>query len=512
VVSKIINIVSVVLLLAALAAFAAARPIPATVEQETKLVSYEHEGRFDYTIHLKPSYLYGPAPVEPPAPPEAVSYPSQIVNDIAMSFTYEGTAGTAGRAEIKAVLENPGIWSKTVTLVPASSKSGSFTINFPFDIAAFDKIYDTIDSEIKINSFSRRVTIVATFTVGTSTFIQSLPVEIRENLIVIDGDLFQSQGGATGRFDYTLSLKDNSLYDTGALRAPAVVVYKAPVSTAILKPGQTVFTSMIDSMETSFNYQFRSDNQVNKVTSDVQVSAKLRAAGAEDAEIWSRDFPLMTATRSGAFTVSFPLDLDGYLDLLDKIRKETGTSAESNSIIVTAQVHTMADTAAGPVDETFTQTLTGVLKGTTIEWDKELTKNQPDAIVSSQTVANPARYLRMSAGTVKSLTGILLVIFSLLFLAVLVWRFMFRPKTAAAEIEAARTHKKYGERMAEASGPMPAAWEQMVALGSIEDLVKVADELGKPVIHYKPDAGGPHSYCVFDGTTHYRYIVTAAEK
>jgi hypothetical protein len=434
------------------------------------------------------------------------------VNDIAMSFTYEGTPGAVGRAEIKAVLENPGIWSKTVTLVPASSKSGSFTINFPFDLAAFDKIYDTIDSEIKINSFSRRVTLVATFTTGTGTFTQSLLVEIRENLIVIDGNLVQSQGGATGRFDYTLSLKDNSLYDKGTLRAPPVSVYQAPVSTAILKPGQVVFTSLIDRMEASFNYQFRSDQPATKVTSDVQVSATLRATGAEDVEIWSRSFPLISATKSGAFTVSFPLDLDGYLDLLDKIRKETGASAESNSIVVTARVHTVAETVAGPVDETFTQTLTGVMKGTTIEWDKELTKNQPDAIVSTRTVANPARYLGMSAGTVKSLAGILLVIFSLLFIAAMVWRFMFRPKTAAAEIEAARTHKKYGERMAEASGQMPAAWEQMVNLGSIEDLVKVADELGKPVIHYQPGIGGPHSYCVFDGATYYQYTITTAKK
>jgi hypothetical protein len=91
---------------------------------------------------------------------------------------------------------------------------------------------------------------------------------------------------------------------------------------------------------------------------------------------------------------------------------------------------------------------------------------------------------------------------------------MFRTEAAtAAEVEAARARKRYGERMAEASGPMPAAsGDNTVTLDSIEDLVKVADELGKPVVHYKPGAGGVHSYCVFDGTTCYQYTFQTPEK
>jgi hypothetical protein len=47
-----------------------------------------------------------------------------------------------------------------------------------------------------------------------------------------------------------------------------------------------------------------------------------------------------------------------------------------------------------------------------------------------------------------------------------------------------------------------------IALKSIEDLIKIADELAKPVIFQEPEPGRDlYLYYVLDGTTRYQYFV-----
>ncbi len=54
--------------------------------------------------------------------------------------------------------------------------------------------------------------------------------------------------------------------------------------------------------------------------------------------------------------------------------------------------------------------------------------------------------------------------------------------------------------------------ERLISLSSMEDLIKVADELGKLVIHQAPGVSEEtHAYYVFDGTTRYQYVSLAEE-
>ncbi len=46
--------------------------------------------------------------------------------------------------------------------------------------------------------------------------------------------------------------------------------------------------------------------------------------------------------------------------------------------------------------------------------------------------------------------------------------------------------------------------EAIVPVGSLEELVKAADSLFKPVLHQTEV--GRHTYCVIDGLTRYEYI------
>jgi len=47
---------------------------------------------------------------------------------------------------------------------------------------------------------------------------------------------------------------------------------------------------------------------------------------------------------------------------------------------------------------------------------------------------------------------------------------------------------------------------------SIDDLIKISEELGKPVIYYESDDDGTYSYFVLDENVHYKYALYDKEK
>ncbi|MGA9695215.1 MAG: DUF5305 family protein, partial [Dehalococcoidales bacterium] len=74
--------------------------------------------------------------------------------------------------------------------------------------------------------------------------------------------------------------------------------------------------------------------------------------------------------------------------------------------------------------------------------------------------------------------------------------------------EIQQIHKNYGARIAESSDDAPTADKNPVGMNSIGDLMKIADELGKPVVHQSTGPSADfHLYYVIDGNTRYQYSV-----
>jgi len=202
-----------------------------------------------------------------------------------------------------------------------------------------------------------------------------------------------------------------------------------------------------------------------------------------------------------------------YLESLEAIRDETGASAESYSLTIIADVHTVAETQFGPIDEVFKQTLSTTPGGGTLEWNEELTKARPGSIKETRLIPNPNKYLGLSLADARSLSAVMAGVFFLLSSLSVVLYVKFKPvKLPRIEEEALKVRKKYGERIAEATGRTPTEGKQAISLGSIEDLIKIADELGKPIIHQAPSISEePHAYYVFDGATRYQYVSLSEE-
>ena len=497
-------IVSVVLLIGSIGGVIVAYAVlPTEVEEDIAVVNYEHQGRFDYLVELKPSYLYGPEPQESPTlPPPNPQYPVELIDSMVMNFSYESASDKRQPVTITALLENPGIWQKEVTLVSETIKAGDFRLTFPIDISELDRLFDAIDEDTGISSTWRSMTLVAH--VGTTSEVFELPMNLGTNLLEIDSNLLQTYPESTGEFDYVIQLKGNTLFDTDTLKSDAVTAHTSPSSQppTTLGPGEPVFSKLVQSMEASFHYDFKSDQAAEWLTEEVVITATL-----EDSEFWRRTFVLVpSVTKSESFIIRFPLDIGYLTDMLEAIRQETGVRLGSPILTVKAEVHTVAQTDYGPVDEVFTQTMSTSFGSGVMQWDKELVKTMSGSITTGRVVPNSAQYMGMSVKGLRNFSVCTAGIFYVLFMVSVVQYVRLAPaKMSLIEEEALLIRRKYGKRIAEAAGLAQADSEESMSLDSIEDLIKVADELLKPVLHKAEKER--HTYCVFDVETRYEYLL-----
>ena len=529
-------IVSTVLLIVSLVGVITTSALPKEVEQETSLLDYEHQGRFSYLAYQKASYLFddilpeiSPETEESPetpeiteipkSPPSAPKYPVEIIDRFAMTFTYqlvpdqdELVTRISEEVEVRVVLNKPDEEPEEVVLVPNTTQTGPFTVSFSLDA-----------SELALSPATTiTATVYATMETATGpifeSFTQSLTIKSKGPLLEVEENLGSTQRASfgelsyeqIGEFDYSVRMKADSPWGGITIGPPPVIPpppqpppQPPPLSSKTLGPEDTIFLNLLDRMDVTFYYKLASDRPLRQVATDVEITAVL-----EGAELWSKTFPLLQAEKNGNFNVSFPLDLFHYLELLEIIRKETGASAESYGLSITADVHTTAETDFGPIHEVFSQTLSTALGGGTLGWNEELAQTQPGSIKETRLVPNPNKYLGLSVSGVRILTAAAAGVFFLVFLFSLVVYIRFKPlELSPLEKEALRVRKKYRERMAEATGQTPIEGEKIISLASMEDLIKVADELAKPIVHQAPSASEEsHAYYVLDGATRYQYV------
>jgi len=521
---RLLLIISLIIFVASIFGACKAFSFPTEVEEHTTVFNYTHVGKFDYLVYLNPSYLFGPEPEEPPPeppPPPAPSnpkYPTEIIDRFDMTFTYlfkpdKPVTRISEEVEVTAIVTSIEEGTEEIALLPRRTETGEFTTDFTLDMS------DNISvSNITVNAY------VYT-TVETDTgpifeiFTQSLAMNSNGPLLEVNADLIRTElgyiGGLSyeqlGCFDYEVYLKPDSPFGAITLKPPLVIPpppppMPPPPPAKTAGPGELVFAKLMDKMDMTFSYEFKSSGPVNQVAEEVEITAVL-----ENPEVWSKSFVLVPPTRkNGDFTISLPLDLDQFYELFTTIQAETGAPDSPPAITIKADVHTVADTDFKRIDEVFSQTLSPTLKGGILEWNQELVKSTPGSIESSRIIPNPEKYLRLSVSGIRNLSASVAGIIFLL-CAYLVWlNLKFKPvKLTKIEKEVNLAKKKYGERMAESTNQAPPMVENTISLDSMDDLIKIADELGKPIIHQAPTtAEQSHTYYVFDGFTRYEYLLT----
>jgi hypothetical protein len=495
-------------------------PTERAVTEEVTLLDYQHQGKFDYLVYLKPSYLYGPEPQEPlPPPPDLMKYPTGIIDRFNVTFNYRFVsdrpiAGTSEEVEVRAIVKSPGAKEeKEIILAPKTSKTGDFTITFPLDIS--DNISDnyiTISDNISGSEITITAYVYATFETEAGpvfeSFTQSLPMQARGPLVEVEGDLNYTSSGYVGElnyeqhgeFSYEVYLKPGSSFGPITLKPPSMIS-PTPAPPETMGPENTIMSKLVDGMNITFFYHLESSQPIKKLDEAVAIEAVL-----ENPEKWSKTIELVPLTnKSGDFTVTFPLDLKQFSELFDTIQQETGGSASARNLTIKAKVHTLADTDFGTIDADFTQSINTDLTGDTLVWSDNLTKSEPGSIKTTRVVPQTEKYLGLPVSQTRILLAVVASIILVLFIFSLLGYFWPRQgKLTAMEKKAQQAQKKYKNIIVEIKElPEVKPGETVILLNSLDDLTRTAEGLLKPLLHKAE--GQRHIYCVFDAATRYEY-------
>ncbi len=504
--------------------------LPTSTERTTALVNYEHMGEFDYSVYLKPNSLYGP-----PQPPQEVTeeetvpvFFRNIIDEALLTFSYNFSCGQSlstitNEVVISAIAEDPGMWQKEIAILEETHGGQQVSVKFPLDLESLESVVDEIEDEIGVRRVGSQFVIRADVHTTAVTalgqlieddFSHDITVAVQAYTFKLEGSLQRSDAGSDdgisysqkGRFDYEVYLEPNSLYDTDVLRSeapPSAGSLPAAGSTSPepLGPGLTYFHNIVDNVIASFSYQFLSDIPVTNLVEEVEVKAVLRYP-----EMWTKSFTLVPQTSyRGPLMVDFPVDIEAFQTFTDNLRTELGLGSASYDLTIQATVHTTGDTESGSIDEVFTHSLQGQLGMTTFTLAGSLAKRQPGAIVENRMVPIANTWVFRAL----SLAGLVLAVFALLF----VLRNSRRAQVVAisqTEEEALRAKRKHKGVIVDVGELPPAgAGELVIPIGSVDELVGIADALLKPVLHQAGTAR--HTYCVIDGSVRYLYVVQAQE-
>ena len=264
-----------------------------------------------------------------------------------MHFNYQPNLVHEARLSIYAVLKNPGIWEKSIELQGPIAISGDYEAMVSLDIANYEEQFREIEDEIGIAD-TRYINIEIHLDTDQQQFLYQLPIKLGSFLIEIDKDLIQRKTCGKGIFSLVVNLKPNSAFnETSIAISPVTSTDENTVG-----PGETIFTSLADTIDVSYNYEFWTYLETSEVSSQAQMKLVLQAG-----DLWSKEFHITEKDGDNQLSISSTLDLSYFIDLLSIIQAETSISAENYYIKFITDVNTTAQISNGNIIQDFTQEL-----------------------------------------------------------------------------------------------------------------------------------------------------------
>jgi hypothetical protein len=468
--------------------FAFSRPVEKS--RLTTLAAYNHRGEFSYTAYS----------METPSPGTAPNalFP-KILKNLTMSFTY--SSPNPDPVDIQAFLADTSTgWQRQIPLT--LSEGPVYT--FPLDIPGLLALGDTINKELGARGNAYKISLVATVGNPGDNLIITLDGDLNAFSLIWHQDGFTKvKKGFPGTdilrkaaFGYTAELMSNSLFGPITLERPASL----PVLTK-LDSADSVAPGLVQYLDIGFNYQLASGIPVNSLVENVSLDLTLSETNG-----WTKTYILTPQVKkTGSINLIVPLDMKELLALADNTDLAAGSRAAADrQISITAQVHTVAETAAGVIDEDFSQQLTGKI-GKMMTWDK--TAKSGTSLLASTKAGKLTKTVKETDLFIQRLRLISIVALVISFGILAYFSFMtWRKKPTASrsrELSLKRNLKKYGELISEVN-EFPPVTGTLVTVSSFNSLVKISNNALKPIL-FKDD-GYQHSFRVVDSEFTFEHI------
>ncbi len=479
---------------------------PKSKEEEVTRLTYEIKGGLDQHQAYRRSTKWK----EQPNP----RYFPKIIDSIVVSYSYkflpsEPVSRVTGQAEISAVVKSPGMWEKEVPLVSQGQTLGDFSISFPLNTAEFIELSDNISEEIGVGAGSPQLILTATvhteaetqFGVLKDNFIQTCQVDLSEKTIQWHRPFTFSRKGYwegltyehQGSFSYAIKLKPNILFGETTLQSVTLAT-EPPV---ILARSSSYPADTTDTVEVTLSYQLDSDQTVTQVRHEVEVNAVLSKPERE--EILFRLVP--KSELAGDFTIVFPLDIALFYDIIGAVEEATEDPLTNYELMITADVHTVAQSGFGVIDEVIRPSLVLTLEPERLVWPAATEETKSGSFKEMVVVPVPSK-----TTTIMGSLGILgMAVAFLLFAG---WSYKeakhLQVPIPEVEAEAIQAKKKHKDVIVDVQALPPRGGHVVIPLDSLDELVKVADALLKPVLHRAEVE--KHTYYVTDELTIYEYL------
>ncbi|TDA67762.1 MAG: hypothetical protein D9V47_09605 [Clostridia bacterium] len=309
----------------------------------------------------------------------------------------------------------------------------------------------------------------------------------RSKSIVMEVPAFKCEQEA--KIDYRVYLRPNNLF--GA---------------QVLDSGKTYLANFVDRIGVFFAYRLSADREAKiDGTYDVVATAEAYDGSGDNAKkIWDKSFIIVPQKsfnlqgKSADVKENAFLDLAAFNSLIADLSQQSELTPGDARLVVRWNLHTNVTTPSGTVKEDLSPEMVVPMGRKSFEISGEMSRKKSSLLTTKEEVPDAA--LPGQRKTFLAASSVLAAILIALGLGTC-------NKTSASrgERDLQIIWKKHGERIVSVQGEFAVAMET-APVQSMDDLLKVADELGKPIIYQKRDSGKVHSFFVLDGSLRYEYL------
>ncbi len=257
------------------------------------------------------------------------------------------------------------------------------------------------------------------------------------------------------------------------------ILYQEPS----LEPGNIYIAEIVDSINTFFEYHFEGEADAD-IQGDYEVLAVIEGYRSEEEayeSIWKREWTIVPKTnfksngKSLSLKREIPLDFAQYNQFAQQVIKDTKVHSDVK-MTVFWNVRLDARTARGTIEENVSTSMIIPLNSGYFKIGGTLSEKKPGSIDEIKRVKAPLDKKKLIV------YGILLAFLSggLLFLLLFTKGTSFKDPL---ERELKNILRKYGNRLVALDNKINFSCETVYPLKSMEDLVRMADEIGKPILY-----------------------------
>ncbi len=280
----------------------------------------------------------------------------------------------------------------------------------------------------------------------------------------------------------------------------------------VQEPGKAYLSKLTDYIAADFYFNFQGEQEGAQLSGVYSAAAYLTATtgGEEKRVVWERVFKLLPAQAVRiendriVIEESVQIPFAEYRRFAEQIREQTGYSPGELNLLVEFEIllEIQAASVEEMVEKRFDPHLLIPMGGSTFVVGGDLVSKNADGITQERVVPVPGVEQARVVFTLSTFffAGALAALF-----------FLTSPldTVTPGRKKTLRLLKKHGDRIATLAGQAPEGVEQAITVNSFDDLLKVADELQKPVFYYPPGAGSGHEnlFLVWDEGIIYKYSI-----